>query len=347
MPTTLIRNPTLDQTVAAMRTEANKAKKTLRPLAEQICHELEPGDYNSEIGAIYAWVCKNIRYTRDIHNVEYVQSPARLIQSMSGDCDDIACLLAALCMALGNEARFLVVGFENRQPSHVFMQVAVRTKQSGGGNTSGEKLWVTLDPVADASALGPGGTVQMHGRIRYCRIYPVGDGGGLGSFGNTLDTGGPSPGSSQGVQTFSVFDPYSRSFTYYECAGNSATFKSRGTFYRALTKRPSGNKEVGLIGFTPEALALPLPGGCRAVGQGTEAKGIIAWIPSEPHLVAPVLGRGVDGVDGLGGLGDATLTTPSGETLKVETNVGAMVAAASIAAVVGAIVTSALKKKKR
>jgi hypothetical protein len=39
--------------------------------------------------------------------------------------------------------------------------------------------------------------------------------------------------------------------------------------------------------------------------------------------------------------------TPSGEEFTVKTNVFAMVAAASVAAVVGAIVTSSLKKSKK
>lgn len=162
--TTLIRNPSLDDTLRVMRVKANEAKKTLRPLAEKICAGLESGDYNSEIYAIYRWVCKNIRYAKDIHNVEYVKAPARLLESRTGDCDDIACLLASLCMAMGNECRFVVVGFEGGEPSHVFCQCAVRGS-APGGNMSGGKQWVTLDPVADDS------TPEMHSRVRFARMY--------------------------------------------------------------------------------------------------------------------------------------------------------------------------------
>jgi transglutaminase-like putative cysteine protease len=169
--TTLIKNPTLDDTLRVMRTKANEARKTLRPLAVQICKGIEPGEYNSEILAVYAWVRQNVNYMRDIHDVEYVQAPARLLESKRGDCDDIACLLASLCMAIGNECRFAVIGFEDKQPSHVICQVAVRAQAPGmtsvDGNGGAQKQWVTLDPVADEN------TPQMHGRVGFVKIYPI------------------------------------------------------------------------------------------------------------------------------------------------------------------------------
>ncbi len=167
--TTTIKNPTLDVTLGVMKNKANEAKKTLRPLAEKICAGLESGDYNSEIYALYAFACQNQRYARDIFNVEYVKAPARMLESKVGDCDDFATLLAALCMAMGNECRFLVVGFEDAQPSHVYCQVAVRGGgvKSVDGNVTGEKLWVTVDPVAADS------TNEMHKRIRFVRVFPI------------------------------------------------------------------------------------------------------------------------------------------------------------------------------
>lgn len=169
MKGTLIKNPSLDDTLAAMRRLANNAKKDLGilKLTREIVRGLEPGDYNSEIQAIYYWVCQNVRYVRDIHDVELVISPQKVLQLGGGDCDDIACLLAAMLMSIGNECRFMVVGFENRVPSHVFCQVALRTADAGGGNVAGARLWATVDPVADDA------TVMMHKRVGYARSYPV------------------------------------------------------------------------------------------------------------------------------------------------------------------------------
>ena len=161
------KNPTLDQTVQAMRGVANSGKKDLRSLATTICRGIEPGDYNSEIYALYSWVRQNIRYAKDPHDVEWVQSPRALLESGQGDCDDIATILAALCMAMGHECRFLVVGFEDGAPSHVFCQCAVRSRASLDGGGNGGKNWVTLDPVADEH------TSEMHQRVRFARAYPL------------------------------------------------------------------------------------------------------------------------------------------------------------------------------
>lgn len=169
MPSTLIQNPTLDDTIAAMTRLSQSAKKDLGiiQLARKRCAQLEPGDYNSEIVAVYRWVCRNIRYVRDINNVEFVMSPQKIVEARAGDCDDMACLLSALLQAIGNECRFVVVGFESKQPSHVFCQVAVRSSGSVDGHTSGERLWVTLDPVADEN------TAQMHTRVQFVRVHPL------------------------------------------------------------------------------------------------------------------------------------------------------------------------------
>ncbi len=174
--TTTTKNPTLEQTVAVMVEKAREARKSLRPLAAKICAQLEPGDYNGEIMALYAWVCMNIRYVRDIHDVEYIQAPQRVLESKQGDCDDIACLLASLCMALGNECRFVVVGWAPNNPSHVFCQVAVQGVVGGGngersvdGGAVGrvEKLWTTVDPVAVEN------TAEMHGRVKHVQVFGI------------------------------------------------------------------------------------------------------------------------------------------------------------------------------
>ena len=169
---TVTKNPTLDDTLRAMKAKALEGRKTLRPFAESVCKGIESGDYNSEILALYQWVCGNIRYARDIEDVEYVKAPQRLLETKQGDCDDMATLLAALCMAYGNKCRFLVVGFEDRSPSHVFCQVAVRAQSPGNTSVDGNagqapQQWVTLDPVASEN------TPQMHARVRFAKVYSL------------------------------------------------------------------------------------------------------------------------------------------------------------------------------
>jgi len=107
-------------------------------LAQNICKKVTSGDYASEILALNYWVCQNIRYIADPTNMELVKDPERLVQTGSGDCDDIATLCAAFLMAVGRQAAFMLVAFRGApMPSHVF--AVVRTPNG----------WVPLDPVAN------------------------------------------------------------------------------------------------------------------------------------------------------------------------------------------------------
>lgn len=121
-----IERPSLVDTVKWMTAFANKGKKDLeiRHLVANIVKDVASGDYASECNAIYHWVDRNIRYLRDIHNVEFVQEPKELLRVGAGDCDDMATLLAAMFMAAGNRCEFVLVGFSSdRIPSHVFVRV--------------------------------------------------------------------------------------------------------------------------------------------------------------------------------------------------------------------------------
>jgi hypothetical protein len=174
------QNPTLDETVAHMRRLVIFARKdpAVIQAVRTICASIEPGDYNSEILAIYTWVCARVRYIQDVKDVELLIAPQRLLamaqqdsradeRNAGGDCDDITMLLASLLMSAGHECRFLVVGFAPNTPSHVFCQVATRQTATGGGNSGGGKLWHTMDPVADEN------TAQMHSRVLFARPHAI------------------------------------------------------------------------------------------------------------------------------------------------------------------------------
>ncbi len=125
-----------------------KKDMAVRACVEKICESVEPGDYSSEVMAIYYWVCANVRYMKDILDVETLKTPFQLLKTRAGDCDDLATLLAAMYMSCGNVCRFVVVSFVEGVPSHVFCQVGI------GGK------WVTCDPVAGRD------TQIMHGTVR-------------------------------------------------------------------------------------------------------------------------------------------------------------------------------------
>jgi len=139
-PHHVVENPTVRIVTDWMRKFARAGSEDLdlRALVEDICKNVVQGDYAGECLACYYWVCQNVRYMRDIHEVEFVKQPERLIETLSGDCDDIATLLAAMFMSCGNKVRFVLVGFSpGGPPSHVFVEVL-----TARGN-------ITFDPVAN------------------------------------------------------------------------------------------------------------------------------------------------------------------------------------------------------
>lgn len=140
------------QTVEVMRRSVKDAQGHLivRQLAEYVCQGIDSKDYLSEYLALYHFVLAHTRYMRDPRTVELVRAPWIVCQEIAAgnrpnlDCDDLACLLCALCMAVGGRVRFVTVAFQNafyngaRQYSHVFCQA--QEPRTG--------RWITLDPVA-------------------------------------------------------------------------------------------------------------------------------------------------------------------------------------------------------
>ena len=157
-PTTLPYRGT-PQTVAHMRMLALAAQTMwpLRRLVESICGGISPKDYLSEYLALLCFVCSRVRYMRDPRTVELVKTPEATLRTGTGDCDDMATLLAALLLLSGALVRFVVVGFRPAHMTHVYVE-AFEPKRN---------VWVALDPVA-----GPR-TAEMLRRVRTARIYPI------------------------------------------------------------------------------------------------------------------------------------------------------------------------------
>ncbi len=117
-------------TLDAMIRAARAASTTLevRDLAESIIRNVPAKDYAGELTALQCWVRSNIRYTRDPYTAEALKTPAALLESPQGDCDDQATLIAALAMSVGFPARMVAIGtvapmvFE-----HVYAEVKLGT----------------------------------------------------------------------------------------------------------------------------------------------------------------------------------------------------------------------------
>jgi hypothetical protein len=89
---------------------------------------IAPKDKWGEITSLFEWVRNNIRYTRDIFQVETLHTPRRMLELRAGDCDDMTILLGAMLKATGHPVRLCLVGFRRRYPhlySHIYPEVQI------------------------------------------------------------------------------------------------------------------------------------------------------------------------------------------------------------------------------
>lgn len=93
------------------------ADRQVRKVAARIVAGCPPRDCRCRVGKLRAYVASVWRFLRDPKNVELLQAPRVLLDTIGengyvrGDCDDAAILGAALVKAVGLRARFVVVGW--------------------------------------------------------------------------------------------------------------------------------------------------------------------------------------------------------------------------------------------
>jgi hypothetical protein len=82
-------------------------------------------DYLGEIQALFEWVQRNIRYTKDPFQLEVLHSARRILELRAGDCDDMTILLGALLESIGHPTRLVIVGPSPLRPdlfSHIYLE---------------------------------------------------------------------------------------------------------------------------------------------------------------------------------------------------------------------------------
>lgn len=100
-----------------------KKNPAIRYKALELTSNLKQKDYAGEIAALFEFVRDDIRYVRDIRNVETIQWPTQTMEQASGDCDDKVTLLASLLETIGHPTRFRVVGFTSADEyQHVYLE---------------------------------------------------------------------------------------------------------------------------------------------------------------------------------------------------------------------------------
>lgn len=123
------------ETLNYMKALANYGKKVgvIRQRASDLLKEVPPKAWLQEVRALWSFVKNNIRYQRDVSNVETLYYPEQTLLQGYGDCDDKTVLLASMLLATGHPVRFVAVGFKPDDYSHVYPETLV-------GNT-----WVPLE----------------------------------------------------------------------------------------------------------------------------------------------------------------------------------------------------------
>jgi hypothetical protein len=144
--------------------QGSRGEKSIfvRSMLEEVVAQIWPKDYLGEILAVNNWVSEKVMYLNDPLHVELVKDPQRLCEEIHsrgharGDCDDIAVIIATMCLQLGRQSQFIVAGFgAPGEYSHVFARVKEpRTEQ-----------WIVCDPVAGTNVR------EMLSRIKTYQIW--------------------------------------------------------------------------------------------------------------------------------------------------------------------------------
>ena len=135
------------QTVDLMRKLVDQAVSDQQFVrtAIEIVRGVLPYNDVAEAQAIYMWVQRNIRYTKDPVTKEKLYPPQELLKIRAGDCDDISMLIGALGIALGYPARLITIAANPDSPeefTHVYPELEV---------PPGSGQWLPLDAArADA-----------------------------------------------------------------------------------------------------------------------------------------------------------------------------------------------------
>jgi len=156
------------QTLRIMRNLALQGKTTpmVRQLAVQLTMSLPQKDWLSEINALFYFVRDNIRYVRDIRNVETLHTADRVLMNRAGDCDDKSVLLASLLESIGHPSRFVAVGFKPDQCDHVY----VETLRSANAPRALQSSWMALETT---EPVPPGWSAMDKGNVQKTLIMEI------------------------------------------------------------------------------------------------------------------------------------------------------------------------------
>jgi len=142
----------VEQTLQMMRQLFNQCKTNvqIRQAATNTIFLTPEKDEYSEAEAIFNFVRDNIRYVKDVNDIETLSTPMMTLEGRLGDCDDQTVLLAAMLESVGYPTRFVVEGY--RVPGeyeHVYLQALVFDQFISMDPTEQKYMgWSPPNPVA-------------------------------------------------------------------------------------------------------------------------------------------------------------------------------------------------------
>lgn len=132
--------------------EQGKKNPVVRETAVGIIQQARVAAHDSfgEARAVYYWVLRAIRFTRDIRNKETLHSADEILRMRAGDCDDFVILMASLLASIGHKLRAVTVSNLGPDPetgapgefTHIYPEDFI------GGR------WIPLDAARRNPAMG-------------------------------------------------------------------------------------------------------------------------------------------------------------------------------------------------
>lgn len=143
-------DPGTGQTVGVMRNLIHQGRKDpfINRLAIWIVRKagVREYDFAGERRAIFNWMHKNIRFIRDIADMETPRTARETVEVGAGDCDCMTVLMCSLLATIGNQVRIITVETRpgDAEFSHVYAEVL-------DGNR-----WVAVDTARPGARFGRG-----------------------------------------------------------------------------------------------------------------------------------------------------------------------------------------------
>lgn len=158
----------IEDRINLIREKIHEGKRD--PLVHQVVSEIlttggngwvPPRNALAEISAIFDFVQKNIRYTRDAYGEDTFKRARRVLQLQTGDCDDMSILIGSMLQAVGYPVALKVVSVSGGDYDHIYPMVGVPPRSP--------ERWVPLD----ASVPKPAGWEVPARQVAFSKIFEV------------------------------------------------------------------------------------------------------------------------------------------------------------------------------